>query len=49
MYNSEQEGDFIFSYLIPAVHGDNVIMPLAIIVFPRARCNEYIILTDYGS
>ena len=40
---------FIFSYRLPAVHGDDIIMPLAIIGFPRARYNYYIILTAYSS
>jgi len=38
-----------FSYWLPAVHGEVVIVPLAIVVFPRARYNNYIILTDYSS
>jgi len=52
MHNPEQEilRRFSFlSYRLPAVHGDDVIMPLAIEIFPRARCNYYIILTDYTS
>jgi len=35
-----------FSYWISPVHGDNIFMPPAIIVFPRARYNHYI---DYSS
>ena len=38
-----------FSYWLPAVHGDDIILPPAIVVFPRARYNYYIILTDYSS
>jgi len=39
---------FIFSYWFPAVHGDDVIMPLTIIIFRWAKYNYYIILTDYN-
>jgi len=49
MHNPEQEiltRFSFFSYQLPAVHGDDVIMPPAIVVFPWAR---YIILTDYSS
>jgi len=52
MPNSEQEilQQFkFFSYQLPTVHGDDVIMPLAIVVFPQSRYNYYIVLTDYGS
>ena len=38
-----------FSYLLPAVHGDDIIMPPAIVVFPQASYSYYIILTDYSS
>jgi len=31
-----------FSYWLPAVREDDVIVPPAIVVFPRARCNCYI-------
>jgi len=47
-YNPEQEILRRFSFL-PAVHGDDVIMSLVIIVFPLARYNYYIILTEYSS
>ena len=52
MHNSEQEilQQFsFFSYWLPAVHGDDVIVPPAIVIFPQGRCNYYIILTDYSS
>jgi len=42
MHNSEQEilrRFSPFSYRLPAVHGDDVIMPQAIVVFPWARYN----------
>ena len=42
LYNPEQEilqRFSFFSYWLPAVHGDDVIVPSAIIVFPRARYN----------
>ena len=41
--------DIVIVLGLPAVHGDDVIMPPAIVVFPRARYNYYIILTDYTS
>jgi len=47
-YNPEQEILRRFLFL-PAVHGDDVIMSLVIIVFPLARFNYYIILTEYSS
>jgi len=50
MHNLKQEilrRFSFFSYQLPAVHGDDVIMPPAIIVFPRARYNYYILLYDY--
>jgi len=46
MHNPEQEilrRFSFFSYWLPAVHGDDVIMPPAVVVFPRARYNYYII------
>ena len=49
MRNREQEilrRFSFFSYRLPAVHADDVIMPQAIVVFPRARYDYYIILTD---
>ena len=52
MHSPEQQILWRFSFLsyrLPAVHRDEVIMPLAIVVFPRARYNQYIILTDYSS
>jgi len=52
MHNPEQEilrRFSFFSYHLPTVHGDDVIMPPAIVVFPQARQNYYIILTDYSS
>ena len=52
MHNPEQEilqRFSFFSYQLPAVHGDDVIMPPAIVVFPQVRYNYYIILTDYSS
>jgi len=45
MQNPEQEilrRFSFFSYWLPAVRGDGVIMPLAIVVLPRARCNYFI-------
>jgi len=44
MHNPEQEilrRFSFFSYRLPAVHEDDVIVPPAIVVFPRARCNYY--------
>ena len=38
----------IFIFWLLAVCGDDIIVPPAIVVFPRARCNYYIILTDYS-
>ena len=52
MHNPEQEilrRFSFFSYRLPAVHGDDVIMPPAIVVFPRARYISNIILADYTS
>jgi len=52
LYNSQQEilrRFSIFGYQLPAVHGDDVIMPLAIVIFPQARYYYYVLLTDYGS
>jgi len=52
MHNPEQEilqRFSVFNYWLPAVHGDDVITPLAIVIFPQAKCNYYIILTDYSS
>jgi len=49
MHNPEQEilrRFSFFSYRLPAVHGDDIIMPLAIVIFAWAR---YITLTDYNS
>jgi len=51
MHNPEQEILWrfsFFSYWLPAVHGDDVIVLPAIVVFLQARCNYYIILTDYS-
>jgi len=45
MHNPEQEIQRRFSffgYWLPAVRGDDVIVPPAIVVFPQARCNYYI-------
>ena len=47
MHNSEQEFSaaiFIFSHRLPAVHGDDVIMPPDVVLFPRAGYNYCIIL-----
>ena len=52
MHNLEQEilrRFSFFSYQLPAVREDDISMPPAIVVFPRARYNYYIILTDYSS
>ena len=38
-----------FSYRLPAAHGNYIIMPLTIIIFPQVRYNNYIILTYYSS
>ena len=43
-------GDFFFSYRLPATHGEDVIMPPVIVIFPQARYNYYYsILTDCSS
>ena len=47
MHNPEQEilQQFsFFCYQLPAVHGDDVIMPLAIVIFPRARYKQIALL-----
>jgi len=31
--------DFFFSYRLPAMHGEDVIIPPVIVIFPRARYN----------
>jgi len=52
MHNPEQEilrRFSFFSYLHVSMHGDDVIMPPAIVIFPGARYSYYIILTDYSS
>jgi len=52
MHNLKQEilrRFSFFSYRLPAVHGNGVVMPPAIVVFPWARYNYYTILTDYSS
>ena len=38
-----------FSYQLPAVQGDDLIIPPALIIFPQVRYNYYIVLTDYSS
>jgi len=52
MHNPEQEILQQFSFFsnrLPAVHGGDIIMPLAIVVFPQDRYKYYRILTDHSS
>jgi len=52
MHNPEQEILWrlsFFSYQLPAVRGDDVIMSPAIVIFLWARYNYYITLTDFSS
>ena len=51
MHNPKQEILRRFSFFscqLPAVHGNDIIMPPTIVIFPWARYNYYIILTDYS-